>query len=300
MNCQKSVQPAAEPVAAHQSAMIGARSGVPAIMALIIAVMPAALTQAAERAAERAAVNPPPTINDYEALGHLPDWSGVWNPNITDQDRQARDNMPPFNAKAMALIKHQLAEEKAGRPPPLFVNCLPEGQPSWMLITHNSMEILFTPGRVTLLGESDGNRLRRIYTDGRGHPADADPTFHGHSIGHWEGDTLVVDTVGIRPESLIAISEAAGVPNNGDMHVIERIHLVDKDRLHDDMEIIAPQVFTAPWKTTREFFRQRARKFDIVEGDCLEGSFDTAIDARGDHVFVPIQIGVGGNRIAPS
>ena len=64
------------------------------------------------------------------------------------------------------------AEEKAGRPPPIFVNCLPEAMPSWMLVTHNAMEILFTPGRVTMLGESDGNRLRRIYTDGRGHPND--------------------------------------------------------------------------------------------------------------------------------
>ena len=61
------------------------------------------------------------------------------------------------------------AEEKAGRPPPIFVNCLPEAMPSWMLVTHNAMEFLFTPGRVTILGEFDGNRLRRIYTDGRGH-----------------------------------------------------------------------------------------------------------------------------------
>ena len=94
----------------------------------------------------------------------------------------------------------------------------------------------YTPGRVTLLGESDGNRLRRIYTDGRPHPDDPDPTFHGHSIGHWEGNTLVVDTVGIIPQAFIAISEAAAVPNNGDMHIIEHIHLADKDILHDDLE----------------------------------------------------------------
>jgi hypothetical protein len=77
-----------------------------------------------------------------------------------------------------------------------------------MLVTHNAMEILFTPGRVTMLGESDGNRLRRIYTDGRPHPDTPDPTFHGHSIGHWEGDTLVVDTVDILPQAPLAISEA--------------------------------------------------------------------------------------------
>ena len=76
--------------------------------------------------------------------------------------------------------------------------------PSWMLMTHNAMEILFTPGRITMLGEGDGNRMRRIYTDGRRHPEDPDLTIHGHSIGHWEGDTLVVDTVGIIAPGLIS------------------------------------------------------------------------------------------------
>ena len=61
-----------------------------------------------------------------------------------------------------------------------------------------------------MLGESDGNRLRRIYTDGRSHPETPDPSFHGHSIGHWEGDTLVVDTVDILPQAPLAISEAVG------------------------------------------------------------------------------------------
>jgi len=255
--------------------------------------------RAAEPAKEKPVINPPPTAKDWAALAKLPDWSGVWNPKITDQDAQVKTNPPPWTPKAAAQIAYMFAEEKAGRPPPLFVNCLPEGMPSWMLITHNAMEFLFTPGRVTILGESDGNRIRRIYTDGRPHPADPDPTFHGHSIGHWEGGTLVVDTVGIRPQAYLAVSEAAGVPNNGDMRVIERIHLEGKDILHDDLEIIAPKILTTPWKTTRIHFRQRARKFDIVEGVCLEGYFVERIDKDGNEVFVPIQHNVGGNRVAP-
>ena len=244
---------------------------------------------AAAQTSNKPIINPPPTAKDWANLAKLPDWSGVWNPFVTDQDKQAKTNMPPWNPQANELIQFQLAEEKAGRPPPLFVNCLPEAMPSWMLITHNAMEVLFTPGRVTILGESDGNRLRRIYTDGRPHPEDPDPTFHGHSIGKWEGDTLVVDTVGISPQSLLAISEAAGVPNNGDMRVIERIHLVGKDELHDDIEVIAPKILTKPWKTTRVYFRQRARKFDIVEGVCLEGYFAPGKDKYGNDIYVPIQ-----------
>jgi hypothetical protein len=160
--------------------------------------------------------------------------------------------------------------------------------PSWMLISHNAMEILFTPGRVTLLGESDGNRLRRIYTDGREHPEDPDPTFHGHSIGHWEGDTLVVDTIGILPQTYIAISEDVGVPNNGNLRVIERIYLAAPDVLHDELEIIAPHVLTESWKTTRIYYRQRARSYDIVEGVCLQGSFLEETDRNGNAIFVPL------------
>src|SRR5690349_8653357 len=149
---------------------------------------------------QKPVLNPAPTARDWADLGKLPDWSGVWNPKITDQDAQAKTNPPPWNEKAAARAAWMAAEERAGRPPPIFVDCLPEAMPSWMLVTHNAMEILFTPGRVTILGESDGNRLRRIYTDGRPHPEEPDPTFHGHSIGHWEGNTLVVDTVGVLPQ----------------------------------------------------------------------------------------------------
>jgi hypothetical protein len=268
-------------------------------ISLAFLAMTAVAAQAVEPSKKQTIFNPPPTAQDWADLAKLPDWSGVWNPKISDQDAQIKTNPPPWTPKAAAQIEHMFAEEKAGRPPPIFVECLPEAMPSWMLVTHNAMEFLFTPGRVTILGESDGNRLRRIYTDGRPHPDDPDPTFHGHSVGHWEGDTLVVDTVGIRPQTYIAVSEAAGVPNNGDLHIIERIHLAAPDILHDDLEIIAPKVLTQPWKTTRIYFRQRARKFDIVEGVCLEGSFAEQMDKDGNAVFVPLPHQVGGNLYAP-
>src|ERR1700749_4844116 len=232
-------------------------------------------------------VNAAPKPKDWTELVKLPDWSGVWTQNVSDQARREKADPIPWNHKAAVEIAQLEAQEKAGNPKGLFVNCLPEGMPSWMLITHNALEFLFTPGRVTVLGESDGNRLRRIYTDGRPHPNDPDPTFHGHSIGHWEGATLVVDTVGILPQSYIAVTEAVGIPNNGDMHVIERIHLQGTDFLHDDLEIIAPRILTAPWKTTRIFFRQRERKFDFVEGNCLQESFVEGLDLDGNATFIP-------------
>jgi hypothetical protein len=244
-------------------------------------------------------INPAPTPAEWAALGRLPDWSGVWTPNISDQNAQIKSNPPPWKPEVKKVVDRLVAEEDAGRPKGLWVDCLPHGMPGWMLKSHNAMEILFTPGRVTFLGEVDGNRLRRIYTDGRGHPADPDPSFHGHSIGHWEGDTLVVDTVGVLPQTYVAVSEAVGIPNSGDLHVIERIHLADKDVLHVDLEIFAPKILTAPWKTTRIWFRQRARKYDIAEGVCLQGYKREAIDADGFPSFVNIPQTALGNPVPP-
>jgi hypothetical protein len=221
------------------------------------------------------------------AAATLPDWSGVWAPHWTDQQAQVTSNPVPWTPAAAAVVRRLNEAEQQGKPKGLFVNCLPEGMPSWMLVTHSSLEILFTPGRVTMLGESDGNYLRRIYTDGRPHPADPNPTFHGHSIGHWEGETLVVDTVGILPQTYIAVSEAVGVPNSGDMRVVERIHLAGQNELHDDLEITAPRVLTRPWKTTRRYVRQRGRDYELTEGVCLQGYFEDGKDEDGNPTFVP-------------
>jgi hypothetical protein len=262
---------------------------------LAISCAVAVIGATAPAGAEQTAINPSPRPADWAALAKLPDWSGVWTPNMSDQNARIKTDPIPWNPQAAAQVEKLIAAEKAGDPKGIFVNCLPEAMPSWMLITHNALEFLFTPGRVTILGESDGNRIRRIYTDGRPHPADPDPTFHGHSIGHWEGQTLVVDTVGVLPETYIAPSEAVGIPNNGDMHIVERIRLTGPDTLRDDLEITAPHVLTRTWKTSRIMYRQRARKYDIVEGVCLQGNFSEGKDDSGNAVFVPAPQTEGGN-----
>jgi hypothetical protein len=274
------------------------RSGYIVACVLVIAGIPALGMHCAQAA--DTVVNSAPKPKDWTDLAKLPDWSGVWTPNVSDQQRREKSDPIPWNRKAADEIARLEAQERAGNPKGLFVNCLPEGMPSWMLITHNAMEFLFTPGRVSILGESDGNRLRRIYTDGRSHPPDPDPSFHGHSIGHWEGETLVVDTVGVLPETYIAPSEAVGLPNNGDMHIVERIHLVGPDKLADDLEISAPNVLTKTWKTSRFLFRQRARKYDIAEGVCMQGNFSEGKDSSGNSIFVPVPQTEGGNWLPPA
>jgi hypothetical protein len=145
--------------------------------------------------------------------------------------------------------------------------------PSWMLISHNAFELLTTPGRITMLGEVDGNRMRRIYMDGRPHPEDPDLTLHGHSIGHWEGDTLVIDTVGVAPQAYIAISEAVGVPNDGDMHIVERLHLAEPNVPDGDVEDDArlPPLSGPALRDHRR--RMRAGRPDPREGSIRQRHF---------------------------
>lgn len=232
------------------------------------------------------AVAEPPSAQDWADLAKLPDWGGIWLPDIHDQFRKMDAEIPPWTPSAAAQIAEMRRNMEAGKPKGLFVNCLPEAMPSWMLITHNALEFLFTPGRVTILGEVDSNRLRRIYTDGRGHPEDPDLTFHGHSIGRWDGEALIIDTVGVLPETYIAIGEAMGVPNNGDMRISERIYLTGPDSLVVDIEIDAPHVLMKPWKTQRLFTRKRGPGFDIIEGSCLQGMYYSGKDENGNSIFV--------------
>jgi hypothetical protein len=239
-------------------------------------------------AAAKEPITAPATIKDYQALAALPDWSGTWTPDMSDQIAQEKSNAPPWKPAIAKQIAKMYADERAGHPFEIIDHCFPTGMPSWMLITHNAFEFLFTPGRVIILGEGDGNRLRRIYTDGRAHPADPDPSFHGHSIGHWEGGTLVVDTIGLVPQAYLAVNEAVGVPNNGDMHIVERLHLQGPDTLYDDLDITASKLLTQSWHTTRKYYRQRAQKYEIVEGECELGGFTDAKDSNGNDVFAPV------------
>jgi hypothetical protein len=246
------------------------------------------ITALPSSAADKESADAAPTAQEWQALAKLPDWSGTWTPAISDQVAQEKSNRPPWKPQIAKQIDHMYAEEAAGRPFPIIDHCFPTGMPSWMLITHNAFEILFTPGRVTMLGEGDGNRMRRIYTDGRSHPADPDPSFHGHSIGHWQGNTLVIDTIALLPQAYLAVNEAVGVPNNGDMHIIERLHLEGPDTLYDELEIHADKVLTKPWNTTRKYYRQRGQKFEIVEGVCAQGTYTDAVDKNGNSIFAPV------------
>ena len=246
-------------------------------------------------------LDPAPTAADWAAIAKLPDLSGTWLPDLADQARQEQGaEAPPWKPVIKKQVDHWFAEEQAGRPRGLLVNCLPHGMPTLMLITHNALEFLVTPGRVTMLGEVDGNRLRRIYTDGRAMPDDPDPSFDGYSVGRWVDGTLDVETKAILPQVYLAVSEAVGIPNNGGMTIHERIHVLDKDTLADDLEITAPAILTKTWKTRRLYSRSRQRLAEIAEGVCRQGDFSEGTDEYGNAIYVPANTTEDGNLLPPS
>jgi hypothetical protein len=119
-----------------------------------------------------------------------------------------------------------------------------------------------------------------IYTDGRPHPDDLDPSFQGHSIGRWEGDTLVVDTVGIKP--IVAL--AMGMKHSGKLRITERIHLAkgDPNTLLVEMTLNDPDALEKPFSQTLTF--KRSRDWDLIEFICAENDRNP-VDESGNIGF---------------
>ena len=124
------------------------------------------------------------------------------------------------------------------------------------------LEILQTPGQITIIAEAF-SEVRRIYL---GEPQakidDVPPGYYGHSVGHWEGDTLMVDTVGIKP----AVPGYRGMPHSDQMRIIERFHLVAPDVLHDQITVEDPVALEKPWTFT--FAYHRTPGYKMLEYVC--------------------------------
>jgi hypothetical protein len=129
-----------------------------------------------------------------------------------------------------------------------------------------SSEIIQTPRQVTILPERQELGVRRIYMDGRPHPKDFDPSYVGHSIGHWEGDTLVVDTVGFKPRAILL---QEGVPHGEDARVEERFRLIASGKyLEHRLTVIDPKALTEP--VTRVDYGEKIEGMEIQEYICNE------------------------------
>jgi hypothetical protein len=149
-----------------------------------------------------------------------------------------------------------------------------------MAVGQYPIEFLFTPGRVTVHFEA-WMQWRFIFTDGRGHPDDLDPTFNGDSIGKWHDGVLEVDTVGLKSVALLQ----AGIKHSDKVHITERLHLAkdDPNTLVDELTINDPEALEKPWTKTLTWKRTRDGS-TLLEFICAENDRNP-VDAAGHTGF---------------
>jgi hypothetical protein len=221
-----------------------------------------------------------------KAFATLPDWSGAWsltgtliydpktayNPPDPAGDvggfsygplvgaYEKPPYKPEYQAKYDAILKRQIAEFSIHDS---VADCQPQGAPRAIFGAPGPTEFTVNPGEVWITWNRM-NQTRRIYTDGRGHPKGDDswPMVMGHSIGHWEGDTLVVDTTNMFAGAL----DHTEAFHSDQVHLIERIRRISPTLIEDQMIFEDPLMFTHPWEITRTYKKQ-------PEGTELEGVY---------------------------
>ncbi len=186
------------------------------------------------------------------ADGH-PDFSGVWfpgtaggfsfNPALRRQfdPKATPEEPPPFQPWAAAKIKAMTTTDyELGR---ASVNCMPRGVPGMFLIDPYPFQLVQTPGLFVQLDELNNN-WRVVHTDGRPHNPEPDPSFDGDEVGHWEGDTLAIDVIGIDERTW---NNFTGWFHSDQEHVIERIIRPSMNYLVVQVTIEDTKVLSKPW-----------------------------------------------------
>ena len=178
------------------------------------------------------------------------DLSGVWHHPMNRRDPTMSNERPPFTAEGQAKFN----ATKPGYGPRAIApalgndplgNCDPPGMPRLVFLEDfpNNVEMVQVPGRVMQFFER-GHFWRDIWTDGRPLPKDPDPRWHGYSVGKWDGDTFVVDSLGFDERTWL---DRMGNVHSDEMRFQERYRRVNHDTLELSMTITDPKIYTKPW-----------------------------------------------------
>ena len=229
-------------------------------------VVPSAYSQQAARPAP-----------DAGSAAKVPDFSGVWRtvrppaapvPKGSPQRWvPAPGELPPFTAEYMAKFKKVEASRESGsEETEPEANCLPPGMP-YVAQAQYGLEIVHGRDKIAFFSEWM-DAYRRVYLDGRKPPADLEPSYFGYSTGHWEGDTLVVETVGLRDDSVL---DRYGSPHSDATRITERIRLINPNQLEDKLTVYDSKAFTKPWEYSWTYRRAMPGNDELHENTCTEG-----------------------------
>jgi hypothetical protein len=202
------------------------------------------------------------------------DLSGVWmqyregdvpgTPGMNGVNEHFRPPLTPWGqAQVNAAKPLSGAKAVAGKEDNSALRCEPSGPPQ-VLVLPNPWEIVQIPGRVLMFFEEQ-HIWREIWTDGRPLPKDADPSWLGYSVGHWEGDTLVVETVGFNDKEWV---DLYGNPRTSTTHLTERYRRLNHDTLEQQIIIDDPRVYTKPWVSPPKLHKLEPG-WEIAEWFCV-------------------------------
>ena len=226
-------------------------AGIAAVICAALVLSPAAFPQSDSQTAKPTESSKPQDSGAGTGLSH--DLSGVWM-QYPDGDVPGTPGMngvnehfrPPLTLWAQEQVARAQAlqgdKAVAGKEDNSALRCEPSGPPQ-VLILPNPWEIVQIPGRVLMFFEEQ-HIWREIWTDGRPLPKDPEPSWLGYSVGHWEGDTFVVETIGFNDKEWV---DLYGNPRTEHTRLIERYRRLNQDTLEQQIIIEDPKAYTKPW-----------------------------------------------------
>ena len=198
-----------------------------------------------------------------------PDFQGVWqHPYVPDmskdrENQKGAGELPFTKAGADNYKNYDVAKfDYTG-------HCLPFGLLRSVNVGGYPIQVMQNSTYLAMLFEQN-TWFHVVYMDERDHPKNLDPTWFGNSIGRWDGDTLVIDTVGFNGRTRL---DTIGHPHSDRMHVVQRFTYTDPDHIAYEVTIDDPVYYTSPWKNTRTFWRMQPGE-ELIEYSCEENNRD--------------------------
>jgi hypothetical protein len=222
------------------------------------------------------AANPNPTPRLADGKPDLGNGKGAWNPrtivNLSGTGTGGPNRSPvekvieiPFKPEAKKLYDEHQGNLQKDDPE---AKCLPPGIPR-MYATPFPFQIFQQADRVIFIFEGGTHIWREIYTDGRPHSKDPNPTYLGEAIGQWEGDTLTVDTIGFNTRTWL---DQDGHPHGEQLHAMEKFTRLNELSLRYEVTIDDPEMYTKPWTTS--FLIPFVPGGELYEYICQENNVD--------------------------
>jgi hypothetical protein len=209
--------------------------------------------------------------------GATPEEKGVWTPMFGITDPIAPADEVPFQPWAKALYDDRQVHELEPH-----ARCKASGV-ARQFLTPYGVEILELAemARIYIFDIGGPHTFRTVYMDGRSHPHDLEPSYYGHSIGWWEGDTLVIDSTGFNEGFWL---DRRGLPHTEQMHTVERLTRIDAETIEYEITVHDPGAYTAPW--TGAFNLQRDGETELFEYICQQANYAHELMVGGERSSV--------------